>query len=483
MKLIWVIVPLILIVSMIGFVVSESFAEESSIDTRQKSYHDNGFSISYPANWRADDSFCDAFDFPIHQPSAESAVFSRSVPGMPLITIFKLENQPYADYDDQQYLEFSISLAEKQCDDTLETFGYTCKDYSSDAKIIAANGTTAFKIIHIWKEDYGEGLDIERTSVIIDIPQDDNIWTIQSVNRAIDGEYFVPHGEIDLAINSFKFEPSVKIDDEIQESSSEKIKETAKMKWINQMLEKPIKLEETYTNTKFGFSINYPKDWYVHDEIMSYSPIWGLDSGSDVLVFLSPRHFETETPYIAVSLIKDYYATKYESTEYLDFITDEAFETCKNTKRHFDFDCTNHSVMSVGFPIIDGNQAYGFQDTWNNVFDDGSTIMKSNGITLDVITGKNVWRIVGENFPIDDEYLIGNRTMLESVLSFEFVDSDVILQSDSILIESDPEFFPTCGAGTELVNGICKVIKIDDKPSEEPSFIENIVGFFKSLFG
>ncbi len=41
---------------------------------------------------------------------------------------------------------------------------------------------------------------------------------------------------------------------------------------------------------------------------------------------------------------------------------------------------------------------------------------------------------------------------------------------------------PTCGAGTELVHDMCQAIKIDDDVSDKTSFVKNIFGFFKSLF-
>ncbi len=46
-------------------------------------------------------------------------------------------------------------------------------------------------------------------------------------------------------------------------------------------------------------------------------------------------------------------------------------------------------------------------------------------------------------------------------------------------IKTDKE--PTCGAGTELVNGLCHAIKTDEKLSQENSFFENVFGFFKTL--
>ena len=47
-------------------------------------------------------------------------------------------------------------------------------------------------------------------------------------------------------------------------------------------------------------------------------------------------------------------------------------------------------------------------------------------------------------------------------------------------IKTDKE--PTCGTGTELVNGLCQAIKTDENLSQENSFFENVFGFFKSLF-
>ena len=48
--------------------------------------------------------------------------------------------------------------------------------------------------------------------------------------------------------------------------------------------------------------------------------------------------------------------------------------------------------------------------------------------------------------------------------------------------KSTPEYDdPTCGTGTELVNGLCEIIKINKKSAQEESFFENIFVFFKSL--
>ena len=41
---------------------------------------------------------------------------------------------------------------------------------------------------------------------------------------------------------------------------------------------------------------------------------------------------------------------------------------------------------------------------------------------------------------------------------------------------------PTCGTGTELVNGLCQVVKTGKIPSQETSLVDNIFGFFKTLF-
>ena len=270
----------------------------------------------------------------------------------------------------------------------------------------------------------------------------------------------------------------------VQESFAEQSSDNSRLEFFKEKMLRntPIILEETYTNTEFNFSMKHPKNWHVHDEIISYPPVLGVDSGSDILVFLSPMPYETETPYVAVSIIKDYAATKYGNTQYLDFIMDEAHETCENVKRFFEFECTNRSVSSVGFPMIDGNKAYGFQDTWTNVFEDNSPNTTSTGITLDIVTGKNTWRIVSENFQIDGDYLVSDKIMLESIRSFEFIDSDVISQTNSTSIESTDKSSPVCGTGTELVHGFCQIIKTDEKPQGETSFFDSVFEFFKNLF-
>jgi len=61
--------------------------------------------------------------------------------------------------------------------------------------------------------------------------------------------------------------------------------------------------------------------------------------------------------------------------------------------------------------------------------------------------------------------------------------SDSSLSVTSVESESTSEYdSPTCGAGTELVNGLCQAIKIDKKSVEGESFFENVFGFFKTLF-
>lgn len=497
--------PLILI-GIVG--MPESFAEEFPIDARQNSLWTGDFTFHYPANWRLDESFRDTFDVPVHDRSVLDSALSRSVPGMPLISIYHLYGHTYGDFGDQQYLELLTSISKKHCDDSFKIYGYTCTDYSVDAEIIDLDGTKAYQIIHTWTESNDE-VNIQRTSVIMDFIKGNEIWTIQSINRSVNGEYFVPHEEIDLALNSFKFTNYPKFDVEtsldydstialydatyakVEKSFSDNPDDSRtkflKEKTLKNMLKNiPIILEGKYTNTELGFSINYPKGWHVHDEIISYPFTLGINSGTDVLVSVSPKPFETDTPYLSVSIQKDHVPSKYVDYQYLDYLQDETFDACDNSERYFGTLCTDYSVLGVGFTKVeDGNRAYVLKDTWTETYSDGVTYTFTR-YTFDVVSGKDVWRLESTNFPLYDGSLVYDEIMYESLKSFTFIDSENI-QITSPSIDPEPILElnltePTCGAGTESVNGICQVIKTDEKSSDQTSFFENIFEFFKFLF-
>ena len=211
----------------------------SSVSVGQKNYQNSAynFEINYLANWQVGELINSFYEPGIHEESNKVIVFSRSVPGMPYISIHHLENLPNVNYDDQQYLENLKSLSKKQCDDSFELYGSECVDYLVDAEIITLDGTKAYQVTHTWKEDVGQGLDIQRTSVIIDIVKDGQVWTIQSVNRGVDGNYFVPNDDILKSINSFSFA------DDLESSLNS--------------------LGEKYVNTDIGLELQLPQNWKI----------------------------------------------------------------------------------------------------------------------------------------------------------------------------------------------------------------------------
>jgi len=274
----------------------------------------------------------------------------------------------------------------------------------------------------------------------------------------------------------------------VDELFSEQNLDDSRTKFLKEKMLKniPIILEGKYTNTELGFSINYPKGWHVYDEVISYPFALGINSGTDVLVSVSPKPFETDTPYVSVSIQKDHVPLKYVDYQYLDYLQDEAFDACNISERYFGVLCTDYSILGVGFTnVADGNGAYVLKDTWTETYADGVTYTLTRN-TFDIVAGKDVWRLESVNFPLDEEDLIYDEIMYESLKSFTFVDSENI-QTTSPPIDPEPileidSTEPTCGAGTESVNGICQVIKIDEKTSDETSFFDTIFGFFKNLF-
>ncbi|MBA4717734.1 MAG: SBBP repeat-containing protein [Nitrosopumilus sp.] len=71
----------------------------------------------------------------------------------------------------------------------------------------------------------------------------------------------------------------------------------------------------------------------------------------------------------------------------------------------------------------------------------------------------------------DDIFLLKYKSQIITSMSTVYSQLTAVVESESI-----------CGAGTELINGICKVLDTYEEPSEETSFFENIFRFFKSLF-
>jgi len=71
----------------------------------------------------------------------------------------------------------------------------------------------------------------------------------------------------------------------------------------------------------------------------------------------------------------------------------------------------------------------------------------------------------------DDIFLLKYKSQIITSMSTVYPQPTTVIESES-----------TCGAGTELVNGICKVLYTYEEPSEETSFFDKIFEFFKNLF-
>jgi len=173
---------------------------------------------------------------------------------------------------------------------------------------------------------------------------------------------------------------------------------------------------DEFENKEFGFSIKYPSNWVVEDEVIDLGIESGFNEGfSSIVYFYDDPIFITDS--IEVTFLKnDNIARNNEGQKYLDRVEIRLTEFCETAVMEIDeYECSNFVVIDSEITEHKGLPSYKFTQTWTERYSDGTSIdLKS--ILVDIVDGNDVWTIDGVS--IESEFSKFESTLEEIIESF-----------------------------------------------------------------
>ena len=171
-----------------------------------------------------------------------------------------------------------------------------------------------------------------------------------------------------------------------------------------------------YENKEFGFSIKYPENWIIDDEVIEFGSEPGFDEGfSSIVYFYNDPYVIIDS--IEVTLVKnDNIARNNQGQQYLDRVESRLAENCETAVFEYDeYQCSNFLIIDS--EIIEHKElsAYKFTQTWTEHYIDGSSL-ELKSILVDIVDGNDVWTIDG--ISIKSEFPKFSSTLEEVIESF-----------------------------------------------------------------
>lgn len=178
---------------------------------------------------------------------------------------------------------------------------------------------------------------------------------------------------------------------------------------------------KTFQSSEFGFSIQYPENWVVDDEVIEFEPEPGYDEGGATIVyFYDDPNFVTHS--IEITFIKnDNIARNNQGQQYLDRVEARIAENCEIAVFEIEgYQCSYFKVTNSEITEHNGLPAYKFTQTWTERYPDGS-VFDLKSILIDIVDGNDVWTI--DAISIESEFPKFSRTLEEIIESFTIEES------------------------------------------------------------
>jgi hypothetical protein len=180
--------------------------KNSGIDEFKK-FQNSNFVVQYSENWDIDNEIIDLDTNPDVASSATSfvAFYDNIDEWTSSLEIVLYENEQGAmKYSGNHYLDYLVVLLREDCTIlSFEVEGYVCSNHSiTNSEIIDVNGKQAYKVTETWTETYPNDDSYRNVRILVDIPVDDDVWTLSSTT--ISSEYPRYAGVLEKMITSFK---------------------------------------------------------------------------------------------------------------------------------------------------------------------------------------------------------------------------------------------------------------------------------------
>lgn len=181
---------------------------------------------------------------------------------------------------------------------------------------------------------------------------------------------------------------------------------------------------KVYQNIDYGFSIEYPNEWAVYDEIIqqnNWARIVTLASDSKWNASIGIDFFTDDSGFQGL-----------QSQEYLDKLIDDVGERCASVSfDQYGFICTNYSVLDSKSAIVDGKTTYQLSYTFTRQWDDGGIVNLISWLTK-IPVGNDSWVIYSETLQKNSQQY--ENVMKESIESVRVGIDSPILDTSQLLI-------------------------------------------------
>jgi len=153
---------------------------------------------------------------------------------------------------------------------------------------------------------------------------------------------------------------------------------------------------KTFKNSEYGFSIDFPQNMKINDEVFPWLPEPGYDDGGASIVWFSKHPLDLHTD-IFVSFSKNNNNARiYEGQDYLNILKAFQEEFCDETITFYTR-CDSSLIDSKIF-TIDGRKAYQITYEYDYVEESGLGEHKIVVLT-DIVDGNNLWFIASSSTP------------------------------------------------------------------------------------
>ncbi len=173
---------------------------------------------------------------------------------------------------------------------------------------------------------------------------------------------------------------------------------------------------ESYENLEYGFSIEYPSGWIIHDNLLQESP-W-----IEIVAILPDQDYWSQGIY--VNLWENYYTVTPE--EHLERHNENALTWCSSRSAENDgFSCDNYLLLNVEPTLVDDKEAYLLEEVWTRTENDTSSeVLLYN---LQVFDGNDIWTVLSESVKDEsDDYII---TVIDSFALLQNTSQETIISS------------------------------------------------------
>ena len=189
---------------------------------------------------------------------------------------------------------------------------------------------------------------------------------------------------------------------------------------------------ELYINEDYGFSLEYPSNWFVDDKIRTFDPAPGFDDGAVRILAFFNDNPDLWQNMIEIQVIKnDVIALNNDGQSYLDKVVTRLTEYCEIRNFKIDgYECSNHSIIDTRIFEIQGKPAYRITELYTYTNPEGE-IYEMITIWTDIVVGNDLWEITSEN--IKSDYENRENEINQIIDSFKFLEFKeiTIKQSES----------------------------------------------------